>query len=86
MGNELAEVTMRDCRDIRPGDIIIRQLGGLVDMELVVTSVDDHYIYVGSRDDGYKFDRDTGAEVDEDLEWGPGYGVSGSFITRWRRP
>ena len=36
-------------------------------MELKVTKVDDKLIHCGD----WTFDRVTGAEVDEDLGWGP---------------
>jgi hypothetical protein len=28
----------------------------------------------------WTFDRETGAEVDDGLRWGPAYGISGSFL------
>jgi hypothetical protein len=28
----------------------------------------------------WTFDRDTGAEVNDFLNWGPAYGISGSFL------
>jgi hypothetical protein len=66
--------------DIKPGDVVLRMLGGTVPMELRVIAIDQDFIYAGL---GWKFDRATGAEVDEDLGWGPQFGVTGSFISGW---
>jgi hypothetical protein len=66
--------------DVRPGDIIVRTLGGAVEMRLRVTDADDNFVYVGPPGVGWKFDRVTGAEVDEELGWGPQFGVTGSYI------
>lgn len=57
---------------VKAGDMVSRQFGndGPI-MTLHVTSVDDKFIYCGPPGDGWKFDRATGAEVDEELEWGP---------------
>jgi hypothetical protein len=48
-------------------------------MELPVTEVTDDLIVCGGPN-GWRFDRLTGIEVDEDLGWGPQFGVSGSFL------
>jgi hypothetical protein len=61
---------------IKPGDIVVRMLGGTIPMELVVTEVSDTVITCGD----WTFDRNTGAEIDADLEWGPEYGMTGSFL------
>lgn len=65
-------------RSVRPGDTVTRILGG-GRMQLVVTEVDERFIYCG-RLGGWKFDLDTGFEVDEDIGWGPEFGVTGSFL------
>ena len=67
-----------DCRSVVVGDIVTRRLAGVVPMQLRVTSVDDTLLYCGP----WTFDRDTGAEVDEDLGWGPTPGT-GSMIVGW---
>lgn len=66
-------------RDIRPGDSVTRVLGG-APMRLVATEVDERFIYCGPPGVGWKFDRDTGVEVDEDLGWGPAEGFTGSYL------
>jgi len=65
--------------DIKVGDKVGRQMGndGPI-MWLTVTEVDDELIHCNL----WPFDRKTGAEVDDDLQWGPAYGRSGSFIVR----
>jgi hypothetical protein len=59
------------------GDYVLRWLGGLPQpMRLPVKQVRaDRIVCLG----GWEFDRKTGAEIDEDLGWGPD-GVTGSFI------
>ena len=52
-------------------------LAGVARMELTVDRVDERLIHAKG---GWTFDRQTGAEVDEDLNWGPHYGVTGSFL------
>jgi hypothetical protein len=56
------------------GDEVVRMLGGTIPMPLRVTGVDDEFIHCGP----WKFDRATGAEVDEELGWGDG--GTGSYI------
>ncbi|HYK95253.1 MAG TPA: hypothetical protein VE011_05205 [Candidatus Dormibacteraeota bacterium] len=68
----------RSFRDVSVGDSVTRLLGGSIAMALVVTSVDDSFIYCG--EDGWKFDRDSGVEVDEEIGWGPQFGITGSFL------
>ena len=66
---------------IREGDLVTRLLGGTVPMRLRVAKVDDKLIYCGGTDESaWMFDRETGAEVDHDLGWGPAYGRTGSFL------
>jgi hypothetical protein len=48
---------MADFYDIKPGDTVIRILGGVLPMPLEVTKVDDMLIHCGS----WTFDRETGA-------------------------
>jgi hypothetical protein len=49
-------------------------------MELRVISLDDEFIYCGEPGVGWKFDRDTGIEVDEALGWGPPPAVIGTYL------
>jgi hypothetical protein len=66
-------------RHLRPGDQVARILGG-APMTLTVTAIDAQYVYCGPAGVGWKFDRDHGIEVDEDLGWGPQFGVVGSYL------
>ena len=59
---------MMNFKDIKKDDTVTRLLGGVLPMELIVTSVDDDFIYCGEVG-GWKFDRNTGMEIDEDLGW-----------------
>ena len=52
---------------IKVGDKITRMLaGGVPMMECTVSEIDDKFIHCGA----WKFDKKTGAEVDEYLGWG----------------
>lgn len=64
---------------IKAGDKVTRMLGGKIPMEMRVTEVDDAFIYIGPRPDGWKFRRDNGAEVDEVLGW-DGIHITGSYL------
>jgi hypothetical protein len=68
---------------IRAGDTVTRLLGGCLPMRMRVSKVDERLIYCGGSDErAWMFDRETGAEVDPDLGWGPAYGRTGSFLSR----
>ena len=54
---------------IKVGDKVRRNLGGVI-MDLRCTELDAKFIYCGAPGIGWKFDRKTGGEVDEELEWG----------------
>jgi hypothetical protein len=62
---------------VKPGDVVTRMLAGTIPMKLKVQSVTDTLI-----DCGWTFDRKTGAEVDEDLGWGPPPKMTGSYLVR----
>ncbi len=47
------------------GDSVTRMLAGSIPMPLKITAIDDKFIHCG----WWKFDKTTGAEVDEDLGW-----------------
>lgn len=57
------------------GDTVVRNMAG-IKMPLKVTSLSDNEIVCGP----WTFDRATGAEIDDELAWGPKYGVTGSFL------
>jgi len=68
MSKKLAEIAV--------GDFVLRWLGGIPKpMRLKVTQLTADRIICSA----WEFDRQTGAEIDEDLGWGPG-GVTGSFL------
>lgn len=64
---------------IKVGDTIQRNLAGVHIHSIVVTEVTDTKIIAGL---GWEFCRKTGAEIDEDLGWGPAHGVTGSFLVK----
>lgn len=63
--------------DLQPGDIVTRLLAGTIPMSLIVTEVTPTLISVGG---GWTFDPVTGAEIDDDLGWGPCPLMTGSFL------
>lgn len=66
--------------EVKPGDQVGREYGPEGDrrvMWLTVTEVTESTIFCNR----WEFDRETGAEIDEDLQWGPKYGKSGGFLT-----
>ena len=67
---------------VKAGDKVTRMLAGTIPVELNVTEVTDTEILCGPRDVGWMFDRVTGAEIDEDLGWGPPPKMTGSFLKR----
>ena len=75
----------RPFTEVKEGWIVSRDMGGAV-MKLGVTSVDERFIYCGPIGFGWKFDRATGIEVDEDLGWGPQFGKVGSYLVDAQSP
>lgn len=65
-----------DGNNIKVGDFVIRMLAGTIPMSLKVTELTDQIITCGD----WTFDRVTGAEIDEDLDWGPPPKMTGSFL------
>lgn len=61
---------------VQPGDVVTRWLAGQLPMPLKVTRVTADRIVCGY----WQFDRDTGAEIDEDFDWGPPPKHTGSFL------
>lgn len=64
-------------RDLKVGDTVTRMLAGKIPMKVVITQVDDNLITCAG---GWTFDRNTGVEEDEYLEWGVKFGVTGSYL------
>lgn len=63
-------------QDLKVGHWVTRVMGRLPLMRLRVTAVGGGVVVCS----GWTFDATTGAEIDEDLKWGPKYGVTGSHI------
>lgn len=65
--------------DVKIGDQVGRQTSEEAPpMWLTVTDVTEDVIYCNR----WMFDRITGAEIDHELQWGPDYGKTGSFIMK----
>jgi hypothetical protein len=73
-----------DFSDVKVGDIVVRLLGGCVEMKLKVTKVDEKLIYATAIDavinDAWTFDRASGVEEDDVLCWGVKHGATGSYL------
>lgn len=63
--------------NIKVGDTVIRLLAESIRMELAVTAITDNRIICGP----WTFDRSTGGEIDEELEW-DGVTHSGSRLIK----
>lgn len=72
-----------DFTHLKPGDLVIRKLAGKLPMTMIVREVTDTLIICDTKDcrGGWTFDRKTGIEEDEDLQWGVRWGRTGSFLT-----
>lgn len=66
---------MKNLSEVKVGDTIYRYLAGVIEIPLKVQKVENGII-----DCGWTFDQHTGAEVDEDLGWGPPPKMTGSYI------
>ncbi len=65
---------------MKVGDTVTRMLAGCILMHLKITEIDDKFIHCGP----WKFDKITGGEVDEELEWNEHQ--TGSYITElWKK-
>jgi beta-xylosidase len=62
---------------LKTGDTVVRMLAGVLPMPLKITDIKNGLIHCGD----WTFDKRTGAEVDDYLEWGPRYGKTGSYLT-----
>lgn len=51
--------------NVQPGDVVDRMLCGMLPMKLKVSEVNSKEIVCGC----YRFDRTTGAELDEEMGW-----------------
>ena len=62
---------------VKPGDVVMRLLAGVVEQRCKVISVKEGVIEVAG---GWMFDVATGCEIDEYLGWGPPPLETGSFL------
>ena len=62
---------------IKVGDKVTRMLAGTLPMVLEVTSIEGDVIYCGL----WKFCAKTGAEIDEDMDFGPPPKFTGSYLS-----
>lgn len=67
---------MKSFDRLKVGDDVTRMIGGVIPMKLKVTAVTDKTVACGD----WTFDKQTGFEIDDELEWGPQYGASGSQL------
>lgn len=72
---------MSDFTHVKPGNTVKRMLAGTVPVLLRVAKVDEQFIYCGTDDCHWKFDRKHGYEVDEELGWGVPRPDGGSMVT-----
>jgi hypothetical protein len=75
--------------DVTVGGKVIRMLAGTIPMPMTVTDVkDDRIVCTVMTDDGvpfcdhWEFDKVTGAEIDDFLNWGPPPKMTGSYIVK----
>ncbi len=62
------------------GDRVTRMLADSIPMNLLVIEIDDKFIHCGG---GWKFDKITGAEIDDDLGWSNE--KTGSYLIELRK-
>ncbi len=62
--------------NLRVGDVVVRMLAGTLPIKLQVSDITDQLIVCSA----WQFDRATGAEIDEELGWGPPPLMTGSYI------
>jgi len=60
------------------GEKVVRVIAGEVEMPLKVTAITEDRVICGP----WTFDKATGAEIDDDIGWGPPPKVTGSFLRR----
>jgi hypothetical protein len=67
---------MTGFQNLNVGDVMTRMLGGTIPMKLSVSAITDRIITCSA----WQFDKATGAEIDEDLGWGPPPLMTGSYL------
>lgn len=74
-----------DARALVAGDVLMRDLGGVL-VALPYLGARDGLIHAGFGPAlCWTFDEATGAEVDDEIGWGPAHGVTGSCLVGVRR-
>lgn len=68
---------MADFSHLKIGDTVTRMLAGKLPQKMVVAEVNESLITCGG---GWTFDRATGVEEDEYLQWGVKFGRTGSYL------
>ena len=61
---------------LKVGDVVVRMLAGTIPMKLQVSEITEQLIVCSA----WQFDKATGAEIDEELGWGPPPLMTGSYI------
>lgn len=75
---------MANFEHLKPGDPVIRMLGGKLPMRMVVREVSENLIVCDTETGfrgGWTFDRKTGTEEDHEIGWGVKFGHTGSYLT-----
>jgi hypothetical protein len=67
---------------MKVGDQVTRMLAGHVPMKLKITELTDDHVVCGA----WKFCRKTGAEIDEEMGWGPPPDRTGSYLLEVSAP
>jgi len=78
---------MMSFKDLKVGTRVDRYIGDELFMEMEVVGFGDNLLVCAAVQPGgglfmggWTFDMATGAEVDIDLEWGPKWGKTGTFL------
>lgn len=81
---------MRKFDFLKKGDEVVRMLAGSIPCKLIVLEVRGDRVICGNElingvdgiNEGWTFDLATGAEIDDDLGWGPPPKFTGSFLVK----
>lgn len=76
MNDKSRLLTQEELSQLKVGDTVTRNFCGIY-RDWRITSIKDNLITIGM---GWMFDLKTGAEVDDDLQWGPEHGITGSYL------
>ncbi len=67
---------MQRLEDLRPGDRVLRSIADGPATAMTITAIEQGVVSCGP----WRFDAATGAEIDDELGWGPPPGTTGSYI------